>query len=389
MTNLSSFQERVAVAMLKTIAAKKYRITYDDLGAQVETKMLPSNFGQHLGKVTELCNDLGLPFISGLVVGKYSDRPSKGYYPLCRALRSDYKSKSDEEIYQSEISRIKACTQWYELAEYLKQHIDGLNRSIPEIRILPMSKSLEFDNRSIEQVQMEYFQYTLPNRANCKYYCREVSIKSISGSLILFQYDGAIIASAVFDHIEEYQQPIEGVYHGAICFKRDSIRIFQPIFYEELHRIDSTVIRFSQTKQRLNPESMPQILDLIAQKSVPLIPDEVPLDDQHGLKEGAARQILVNAYERNPIARRQCIEHYGSSCIVCGFNFGKVYGPEYEGKIHVHHLKQLSEIKEEYEVDPIEDLRPVCPNCHMVIHQKYPPATITSIKCTLRPESVC
>jgi predicted HNH restriction endonuclease len=45
-----------------------------------------------------------------------------------------------------------------------------------------------------------------------------------------------------------------------------------------------------------------------------------------------------------------------------------VYGPLAEGFIHVHHVKQLSEIGAEYEVDPVADLRPVCPNCHAVIH---------------------
>ncbi len=34
-----------------------------------------------------------------------------------------------------------------------------------------------------------------------------------------------------------------------------------------------------------------------------------------------------------------------------------------EGFIHVHHLKPLSEVGYEYRVDPIRDLRPVCPNC--------------------------
>lgn len=84
--------------------------------------------------------------------------------------------------------------------------------------------------------------------------------------------------------------------------------------------------------------------------------------------EGAVCQVVINAYERNPIARAQCIAHYGSSCVVCGFNFGAVYGPFAEGFIHVHHIKPLSDIREEYEVNPITDMRPVCPNCHAVIH---------------------
>ena len=86
------------------------------------------------------------------------------------------------------------------------------------------------------------------------------------------------------------------------------------------------------------------------------------------LIEGAVCQVVINAYERNPIARARCIAHYGPSCVVCGFNFGAVYGPLAEGFIHVHHIKPLSGIGADYEVDPVGDLRPVCPNCHAVIH---------------------
>ena len=38
--------------------------------------------------------------------------------------------------------------------------------------------------------------------------------------------------------------------------------------------------------------------------------------------------------------------------------------------IHVHHIIPLNEIKEEYTVDPIKDLVPVCPNCHAMLHRK-------------------
>ncbi|WP_442871566.1 hypothetical protein [Aminipila sp.] len=36
----------------------------------------------------------------------------------------------------------------------------------------------------------------------------------------------------------------------------------------------------------------------------------------------------------------------------------------------MHHLKLLSEIGTEYVVDPIKDLVPICPNCHMALHSK-------------------
>lgn len=100
--------------------------------------------------------------------------------------------------------------------------------------------------------------------------------------------------------------------------------------------------------------------------------------------EGATRQVLVNTYERNPAARRRCIDHYGARCIVCEFDFGAVYGEAAEGFIHVHHLKPLAEIGATYEVDPVVDLRPVCPNCHGVIHLRVPPYSIEEVTELLR-----
>ena len=96
-------------------------------------------------------------------------------------------------------------------------------------------------------------------------------------------------------------------------------------------------------------------------------PDEV--DETEVFREGSVRQTLVNAYERNFQARQKCIEYYGESCFVCHFNFGKVFGELGKGFIHVHHLFPLSEIAEEYDVDPVRDLRPICPNCHAMIHR--------------------
>lgn len=88
------------------------------------------------------------------------------------------------------------------------------------------------------------------------------------------------------------------------------------------------------------------------------------------LIEGGMKDILTNKYERNLTARKRCIAAHGTACNICGFDFGVVYGPMFAGKIEVHHKKPLYEIKEDYVVDPVEDLIPVCPNCHMVLHSK-------------------
>lgn len=96
--------------------------------------------------------------------------------------------------------------------------------------------------------------------------------------------------------------------------------------------------------------------------------------------EGTAKSVLVNAYERSPIARQACLAHYGLSCSVCQMNFEKQYGAIGHGFIQVHHLKPLSTIKAAYQVDPIADLRPVCPNCHAMLHRREPPYSIAELQ---------
>jgi len=108
------------------------------------------------------------------------------------------------------------------------------------------------------------------------------------------------------------------------------------------------------------------------------IPEEIP--EGTLLLEGSTRQIQINVYERNPTARLLCIQHYGAKCFICKFDFQSNYGERGKGFIHVHHTKALSEIKAQYHVDPIADLRPVCPNCHAMIHRTTLPSTCEEIK---------
>lgn len=96
--------------------------------------------------------------------------------------------------------------------------------------------------------------------------------------------------------------------------------------------------------------------------------------------EGAVERILVNRYERDPRAREQCIAEYGTLCWICTFDFVAKYGEVMREFIHVHHLKPLSTLGPDYELDPMQDLRPVCPNCHAVLHRQDPPYSIDDVK---------
>ncbi|CAG9273454.1 putative enzyme [Paraburkholderia unamae] len=111
-------------------------------------------------------------------------------------------------------------------------------------------------------------------------------------------------------------------------------------------------------------------------------PDEI--EDTGDYIEGAVTNSVVNRFERNMRARDACIRHYGAVCFVCGFDFALRYGVLGEGFIHVHHLVPLTKIRKGYNVDPIADLRPVCPNCHAMLHVGEDVVSIADLKALLR-----
>lgn len=118
--------------------------------------------------------------------------------------------------------------------------------------------------------------------------------------------------------------------------------------------------------------------------SIERLPTETfQFDEKELFKEGKVVQVFVNRYERNQKARQECIRYHGDKCFACGFDFGSTYGDIAKGFIHVHHLTQLADINEEYDVDPIIDLVPVCANCHSVIHLTKPAMTIEELKMRL------
>lgn len=126
---------------------------------------------------------------------------------------------------------------------------------------------------------------------------------------------------------------------------------------ENLNLVDS---RNNQIEERLSTETQ-------------------PFNEELFYKEGKVIQVFVNKYERNQRARIACIKAFGNKCYACGFDFEETYGDIAKGYIHIHHIKPLSDIKGEYQVDPLKDLIPLCPNCHSVVHLTKPELTIDDL----------
>lgn len=122
------------------------------------------------------------------------------------------------------------------------------------------------------------------------------------------------------------------------------------------------------------------LIDKEPQKTV--YPDEVDIKIEYS--EGKTKKVLVNSYERNPVARKKCIEHFGLNCQVCDFNFKEKFGDLGKDFIHVHHKIDIATIGNEYSVNPLTDLIPVCPNCHSMLHKRKPAYSISELKAMMK-----
>ena len=142
----------------------------------------------------------------------------------------------------------------------------------------------------------------------------------------------------------------------------------------EKYEKDLIYVRFGkQVKSFPKDSKLLKIVPMDFDNNDVSLPEEIEEELCEKIVEGAKKQITVNAYERDPKAIRKCKNYYLKRdgrliCQICGFDFAETYGPEFANKIEIHHIKPLHEIQEEYEVDPIRDLIPVCPNCHTALH---------------------
>lgn len=127
--------------------------------------------------------------------------------------------------------------------------------------------------------------------------------------------------------------------------------------------------------------SLPTSTPLVQVSAPPVVPSSAYM-------EGGLKTVELTEYERNPAARRACIQHYGPICQACGLKYEDKYGAIGADLIHVHHITPLAAIGKEYQVDPIRDLVPLCATCHHVVHRRNPPFTVAEIRAAIAAQSI-
>lgn len=98
------------------------------------------------------------------------------------------------------------------------------------------------------------------------------------------------------------------------------------------------------------------------------------------VSEGRIVTRNVQTRERSSRLRAIAIEYFTHDniicCDCCGFNFPKFYGQSF-GKdcIEIHHIKPIFQYQgdtfEQVVDSALQNLLPVCPNCHRVIHKNH------------------
>jgi 5-methylcytosine-specific restriction protein A len=92
--------------------------------------------------------------------------------------------------------------------------------------------------------------------------------------------------------------------------------------------------------------------------------------------EGAQiEDILSQERNRNTYLRRLAIKQYGLKCYACDFV------PKTSNQIDIHHLDPIAEGERQTTLD---DLIPLCANCHRLAHSEQPPLTIEMLKALLQ-----
>lgn len=369
MFELSPLEKIIARILVNSAINRQGNISYSELTELLEKKYdlkVNPHYGlsNPLGNISRLCSELGLPLLSVRVQYKNdtTGKTAAGFYDIACELKPNYKMMNPNDVRSKELKLTRECNNWGKLIRYLNESESVENKKVK--KELTVSEQIEqYVSKIIAQFGTGYevssqditsdlvsLYGTNPNSILPADYCYNRWNKGIDEN-----------GTAFFEYIDRGKYRVLGKdypYSGVI--------MANPIDGEE-HVVGCCI----EGKRCIG--------------TLPVYPDELA-DDSPEYLEGKKATVRINTYERNPAARQACIKHYGAKCFVCGFDFGQFYGPGCDGLIHVHHLNLISEANGEHAVDPIKDLRPVCPNCHMVLHSKKDGYTIEEvIKMIKRP----
>jgi predicted HNH restriction endonuclease len=112
-------------------------------------------------------------------------------------------------------------------------------------------------------------------------------------------------------------------------------------------------------------------------------------DENTTINEGTQNIVKTKVYKRSSKLREKAIQFYTMDnrikCKACCFDFEDFYGEYGKGFIEIHHQKPVFQFDgddiEQTITQALENVVPVCPNCHRMIHRsRVEPLSLEAIK---------
>ena len=117
---------------------------------------------------------------------------------------------------------------------------------------------------------------------------------------------------------------------------------------------------------------------------------EIVVIDDVVIREGQLGTRTSEYRVRSQRLRDAAVDYYSDSgripCHACEFDFSSAYDVIGQGYVQIHHLIPVSFLSgEPLDLEEaLANVRPLCANCHQMVHTKRPPLPIEEIKSRLR-----
>lgn len=275
-----------------------------------------------------------------------------------------------------------ADTYFYSYSEAVTNSMFSLLENIPAIRLLPMSeKDPAFAGKSLEEV-LSWFKFYLPNNT----YQFKRKMDTPEGTLVLFQYQSRLIASAILEEIVSYDELNPYGYTGYYQFSSHTIAAFDPLSFGEVHRIWNELKSFNQSSQKLDLEKYSEFKELLTSRNFRYVVYKEEEDFQHAIENSEIgndevkdepKELIVKVskaseklkWGRDPAIAKRAIVLAGYKCESGASHEFFISATTNENYVEGHHLIPLVfQYEFQNSLDVEANIISLCAMCHKKIH---------------------
>lgn len=348
--------------VLVSSAIKNEVIEYSRLSREIGGIIPPIKLNEPLGEISLRCIKKGFPPLSAIVVNQQTQLPGEGFFTWVASKMGyidlpysewiEFFNEQKEAVFNFDWNKYLDTEPTDKKGENINIFsVKDLNESLSDksyvigeetrYYILTIKKFLETTTVGPYQYQvmvlenhLEISKYTLEDKDSKQL----LTPSKKNGLELLFEHNPMVNIKDI----------------SMVHYKQDRLKDTPP--WEKEPRVDLEAIYNKMENKRLRN----------------IVKHDLEIEKRQyasSYKDGEVKQYYGNRYERKAKNRLQAIEIHGTKCAACDFNFEEVYGELGKDFIEIHHIKPLSTLEGAIEIDAENDLVPVCPNCHRMLHR--------------------